>query len=492
MRAGLAQQGFEEWIRGELKRNTPWDRIATSLLTATGDVRENGATALIFAHAADPAELAGEVSRIFLGIQIQCANCHDHPTDSWKREQFHELAAFFPRTSLRPTMATPRSFEIVSLDDTLAGRVGNVTAADPLAQFRENPERTIRLLDKNGDGMLAKSEVEDAPLGRIFDRLVQLGDTNKDGLLSADEIKKLPAPMMMQGRGSREYYMPDLLNPGSRGKQVDPVFFVSLEKPGKDRGDLQRRESLASYVTSPKNAWFAKALVNRLWGEMLGEAFYTPIDDLGPQREARHPKALDALAEGFVASGHDMRWLFRTIALTDAYQRSIRAKSADGSDAAFLAAAPTRLRSDQLYSAILKALGLAEPAGPAPGMGGINPFGRGGGPRQQFAQLFAFDPSTPQDDVVGSVPQALYLMNAPQVSGQIRATGGTVLAEILQKFPNDDDALSELYLQVLAREPSGRELTICRDHVAEVKNRGEAFEDLMWSLLNSSEFLSKR
>ena len=65
------------------------------MMTATGRNDENGAVAFPLAYQAQPVEMAGEVSRIFMGVQIQCAQCHDHKTDSWKQRQFHEFAAFF-------------------------------------------------------------------------------------------------------------------------------------------------------------------------------------------------------------------------------------------------------------------------------------------------------------------------------------------------------------------------------------------------------------
>src|SRR5690606_10199024 len=101
MQARLMVGTFEQWMTDQLNRNRPWDRIAADLLTATGNVQENGATALLVAHSAEPMEVAAEASRILLGIQIQCANCHDHPTDAWKRQQFHQLAAYFPRAEFR-------------------------------------------------------------------------------------------------------------------------------------------------------------------------------------------------------------------------------------------------------------------------------------------------------------------------------------------------------------------------------------------------------
>jgi hypothetical protein len=76
-RALLSRGVFEEWMRTQLGENRGWDKIVKDLITATGDVRENGQTALIFAHQGQAEEIAAETSRIFLGIQIQCANCHD-------------------------------------------------------------------------------------------------------------------------------------------------------------------------------------------------------------------------------------------------------------------------------------------------------------------------------------------------------------------------------------------------------------------------------
>ena len=109
-------QPLDEYLVEAFKKNTPWDQVATAFITATGDVRENGATAIIMAQMGETSDITAEVSRIFLGIQIQCAQCHDHPTDRWKRTQFHELAAFFPRIGVRPKQAEVRSFEVVSVD----------------------------------------------------------------------------------------------------------------------------------------------------------------------------------------------------------------------------------------------------------------------------------------------------------------------------------------------------------------------------------------
>lgn len=480
-RSRINRPVFEEWMRQQLAGNRPWDEVATELVTATGNVQEVGQTALMFAHQGDPAEIASEVSRIFLGIQIQCANCHDHPNDSWTREQFHELAAFFPRVSVRrESQDDPRSFVVASVNDS------------PRRRDQPEPEQLFRTVDRNRDGRLVKSEAERARfIGDRFDQLLAAGDRDDDGALTLEEYRSLTQrPMNQPGRGTAEYYMPDLNDPSSRGTLVQPAFFVDESRFDAGMPDLERRESLAVAMTSSDNEWFAAAFVNRIWAEMTGVGFYMPIDDLGPLRSAQHRDVLDFLTGQFVSHEHDVKWLYRTIANTETYQREIRTLEPGSEAEAFASASPTRLRSDQVYNALTQVLGVEQSGGRFRGRGdGAN---RGNAGRAAFSELFGYDPSTPQEDIVGSIPQALYLMNSPQLNSQIRGTGDTRLGRILRDNDDDRDALAELYLRVLAREPSDRELEINAGHIAEVGNRVEAFEDIMWSLLNSSEFLSKR
>jgi len=203
MRARIANQSFVDWMTQNLSDNRSWDEIANDIVTAAGDVRENGNTALIFAQEGVAEDVAGEVSRIFLGIQMQCANCHDHPWDRWKRDQFHELTAFFPRISVRPVREDNqlRSYEIVSVDRS-------VNPQDRFRQLKENADRIFRFTDRNSDGKLTKNEAERGPLSRAFDVLLQRGDKNKDGGLSLAELKNVEFPMPMQvGRGSTEHFM---------------------------------------------------------------------------------------------------------------------------------------------------------------------------------------------------------------------------------------------------------------------------------------------
>lgn len=487
-RSRLVVPAFERWLVDQFNANRPWDEIARELITATGPVRGTGETGLIFAHTGEPEELAAEISRIFLGIQMSCANCHDHPTDSWKREDFHQLAAFLPRVSVRrEDPGNPTSFAVRSYD------------SEPRRRGGVNVDQIFRALDRNRDGQLVKTETR-GPLTDRFDDLLSRVDADKNGKLSKEEFEQgqAMANNQQQGRGELDYFMPDLNNPASRGTLTQPVFFIPEAKGPRlrqDADDMTRRHALVDYITSPSNPWFAKAFVNRTWAEMVGKGFYTPVDDMGPERLAIFEEVLDQLADGFISNQYDVKWVYRTIANTEAYQRQIRQKSADSYEPPFASAEPARLNSDQLYRSLFQVLGAPQGMSNFRGGDRLSMAARRGGldpGKIQFQQTFGVDPSTPKDEIIGNVPQGLFMMNNPLIEQLIRGTGDTKLARILRDLDDNEDALRELYLLVLAREPNSQEVAIGLKHAQQVGNRTEAFEDLMWSLLNSTEFMSRR
>jgi hypothetical protein len=446
---------LEDWLTEQFKKNKPWDEIATAMIAATGRVDENGAASLALAHEAKPVELAGEISRIFLGVQIQCAQCHDHKTDFWKREQFHEFAAFFTGVQARP-----------------------IVRAMP-------------------------------------------------GQLPIFEVK-------VQGRPL--YTMPDLANPAKQ-IPVAPKFFLASAKSDAKLPEtmdaVTRRAQGAAYITGQDNPWFARAFVNRMWYTLIGESFYDAVDDLGPERTPKAQVVIETLADNWQKGGYDIRWLLRTIMGTQAYQRKMRATTTAAGKTAFASNCPSRLRSDQIVEALSEALGLPEDLVAVPnaaanrGPGGKPSLGaqekgknkpqnvkkaaesaglastvaqgkgqgkamRLGGPRTAFNTLFGIDPSIPNDDVVGTIPQALFMMNGTMVHNRTQARPGTVLGEILSTVPDNRTALNALYLRVLSRQPNSREVESCSTYLAKVGHRIEAFEDIYWALINSTEFVSRR
>src|SRR5262245_11449256 len=229
---------FDEWWTEQLRRNRPWDEVVSALVTSSGINDEIAPVNYLTAMYGNPGEIAATTSRVFLGVQIQCAECHNAKTEPWKREQFHQFAAFFGRA-----------------------------------------------------------------------RLIQHKDVDGRG-----------TPYAIESRADGQYRMVDKKDP-TRLIAMQPRFLTG-EGLGLDSDDSERRELLAKLITDPKNRWFAKCYVNRIWTAMLGWGFYPSVTDLGAEAEpVRHKETLELLEKGWVASGYDVKWLFRTIARTEAYQR---------------------------------------------------------------------------------------------------------------------------------------------------------------------------
>jgi hypothetical protein len=225
----------------------------------------------------------------------------------------------------------------------------------------------------------------------------------------------------------------------------------------------------------------------------MGQAFVMPVDNLGPLQAPLYSDVLIGLAASFRASEHDVKALYRLVCNSQAYQRQMRVGDRPAEHVRFAGTYPTRLRGDALWDSLTAALG------PVGGPGGRFGGGLGGGPRRPiqplrslFNELFRVDPSARPEDVEGSVPQSLMLMNNQAINAQIKATGATVLARVLREFRKDGDAVEQVYLRALGRNPSAREKGLCLEHVATVGERGAAFEDILWALINSAEFRTKR
>lgn len=408
---------FKNWMQQQLSDNVSWGEIVRQMLTANGELKfdqstsENGAAYFLLSRRGNdaPTERAAEASRIFMGVQIQCAQCHDHPFDSWKRIQFHQFAAY-------------------------------------LSKVRERPIR--------------------------------------------DEDKKRIVGLRLVSVPFGEHQMEDTDNPKKK-TTVFPKFLNGDAPRGFRTNDMMRRNALAESITSKDNPYFAAAFVNRVWGELMGQSFYTPVDDLGPQREAMLPDVIARLAGSFRGSNYDIKQLYRDIMNTDAYQRKIRLGKSTEEHLLATASYPTRLRAEALFQSLEGVLGKLDNSrffqGRRP-----NPFARNFGLEGQFVKEFHFDPSTKPEEVEGSIPQALLLMNNPIINQKIEAKTGNILSYILRAYPDNRKALHIVYLRTLARHPSDSELLRCLSHVREVGNRSEAFEDILWTLINSTEFQTRR
>ncbi len=452
---------FRAWLHDALARGTPWDQLVTQLLTATGVNSEggkqkdafandghggsaggvNGAVNWTLRYQQTPQDMAGAASRTLLGVQIQCAQCHDHKTEKWTQQDFQRFAAAFTRTRLVP-------------------------------------------IDK-GKAMGEVKRVEVRDLDRAAPRFGKMGDLEAIG-------------------------------------RAKPTALDGTDLGGGDGV----RAALAKWVTSKDNPWFSRAMVNRMWGHFLGRGFADPVDDMRPSNAPAAPALLDALAADFSASGWDVKHLMRVIVGTAAY-----GESAAPLDAATAKADPeaklwerfriTPLGPDELLDSLVSATRVDAIVRDSSKLDLDQVRFR---VRQRYGFLFDVDEQTDQTDYAGTIAQALALLDGSVVGTGTRLLPGGALAEVLAQPGDDASKIQALYLRTLSRFPTAGEIARWiaflaesvgspdaaapppsragapgqPDPLARLENRAlgprediraRAWEDLLWALLNSSEFV---
>jgi hypothetical protein len=478
---------LREWLEAQFQANAPWDKMVSELLTATGqnsrggrkqDVAPgtpgemdepedaggepiNGAVNWFLKYRDAPQDLAGNASRLFLGVQIQCAQCHDHKTEKWKQDDFRKFAACFART---------RS-EVIDQGKTMGKKRAEVVEIGrPLPRFLKNPEL--------------------APLA-------------------------LAHPTALDGTD----------------------FSASADT----------RKAVAAWMTSKKNPWFAKAITNRMWGHFLGRGFVDPIDDIRDSNLTTLPGLWGQLSDDFVAHGDDLKALIRTITATEVYQLAPAPKEAPGapkpaSDEAERFWAHfhlTPLGPNELLRSILDVTSLESSLVRNARNSRANLDRIRFQLYQRYTFLFDTDEDSEETQFEGTVAQALALLNGPLVGGGTSGVPGGALDTILSAKGDDTSKVTALYLRTLSRPPSAEELAywvryVTEPHLVELPDRShapppppprepekkkngklkpgkppgqdplsrleardlnfkpdarrQAYADLFWALLNSSEF----
>ncbi len=286
--------------------------------------------------------------------------------------------------------------------------------------------------------------------------------------------------------------------PGQKD-EMKPVVLQGMDGGGGEYelglADLPRRTALAEWMVDPQNPYFARSYVNRIWARLMGRGFHEPVDDLGETGGAAIlPEVHDSLAAHFVAASFDHKSVIRLIVNTQAYQRRLAASPAED-QSPFTSAITKKLRGDEVFDSLVTAVGLPNiqpetPKATAAVRFPIPPKST----RDLVNEAFGYDPSFEDDLLVRSMKEAMFLMNNQQLQKQIdaRPESGTHLAKLLASESDNHQAAVKLYRAVLARSPNEKELSLVLGHVQKVNDRGAAFEDILWSLINSAEFTTRR
>jgi hypothetical protein len=315
-----------------------------------------------------------------------------------------------------------------------------------------------------------------------------------------EDAMKGPVGKKLAGAGG-----PDLSIPDSKTGPIKPSFIET--KAGAESG-VSRRVSYAKYVTAPENLQFAKMCVNRYWSHFFGVGIVNPVDDFSGKNKPTHPELLNEFAKDFIDHKYDLHWLIKAMTSSEAYNLTSRsaAKERDLQSEKLYALARVRaLMPEQIMRSVIEAASLEE--GPMMGMGRREMGGKGAAakgakkaPKGEMAQqllmrLTAQFRTTFEDDeggeaveFAGTIPSALMMMNSPVIANGTTARPVSGFGEMLAKHPSPEAKLRAIFLSCVSRLPSGSEASRWMSHVT--KSSGQTgYEDLMWTLLNTSEFL---
>jgi hypothetical protein len=290
------------------------------------------------------------------------------------------------------------------------------------------------------------------------------------------------------------YYASASVTTGERnpltGKTPEPKYLDGPE--AKFTPEEDPRHALVDWMARPDNPFFARTLVNRLWGHFLGRGLYHEVDDLRDTNPPSNPDLLDALARDFVKHGFDVKHVIRTILNSRVYQVSAEPTPHNQGDRQnFARYYARRMPAEVFLDAVDQATGTKT------AFSGVSTNARAVDlPHEGFGSYFLDTFDRPrrvtscecERSTGGTLAQVLLLSNSEEIENKIAAGNGRVAKLVKEKKPARE-AIEELYLAAYGRFPRPEELTRSLGHVEGQANRQQALEDVLWAILNTKEFM---
>jgi hypothetical protein len=500
---------FYEWMRARLRENLPYDQLAERILTATsreGRSQEEWleeVMALAAENARQTSDLAVyagrqtldlywqreratglpgtlQVAHAFLGLRLECAQCHRHPHDVWKQDDLLSFANFFMRVK---GAAYPDA-------KSLPTKYAEMMKKGP-NEAKQLSEKAKKLTDRLKDKGLSQAEAEKLK--------AEAADLQMQASVLTNGPKRFGTEVQHSDRSSFASVSSPL------GTQRSEKFRLLGEaEPVNVSKETDPRQLVVAWMKRPDNPYFARAIVNRIWAHYLGRGIVDPPDHLSPLNPPSHPELLDALAAGFIKNNYDLRWLHRTILASRTYQQSCRPGATARSDrrnyAYFYLRRPP---AEVLVDAVNHATGTGEtypsrlylpPDAKAVEVAGVTRAENETASLAYAFQIFGRPLRNAQvqcdceRDPNTTIVQTLYLANHPQVREKIASPQGRV-ASILKEHVDDARRVEEIFLWTVSRPPSAEDLDTCLKYLKASSPPQKGLEDLMWSLMNTREFI---
>jgi hypothetical protein len=542
-------QMWHDWLRKRIADNMPYDEIVKGMLCATSrdgrsldewmkEIKElDEALQSGFAHtysrkktldlfwqvgkAATLEQLGERTASAFLGVRLECAQCHKHPFDRWTQTDYRAYANIFGRVTVG---ASPDTYHALGITQAKGKGQPAPVKGKPKVQLPK------------GSGLLNE---------------VYVNRGGKAGRFLPDpDFVPIVKAVVINPKGKKNAILlnpPTPLAPKALGGPVIP------NEPGRDA-----REALFEWMRSPENPFFARSFVNRIWGHYFGVGVVDPVDNFSLANPPSNARLLDALAADFVARKFDIRAMERLILNSRVYQLSSTMNETNKLDRNNFAHSYVRpMMAEVVVDVLNAALGVTENFGPeAPAGSRAIEIGASRVTSPDLGFVFRIFGRPDRNvtcecerDMEPSLPQTLYLMTDPTVQNKLRATLAsrvtgpkvkgqplavyqeTRLTKLLKSGKSDAEILDELFLATLSRSPSTAEkkhfadylaAQIARpaaaDHTAKDKlveepqkkkkgqdspktNKGQpppvkvvsrreaAFIDALWALINTREFI---
>lgn len=476
-------QMWHEWLRKRVQDNMPYDQIVRNILTATSLDDMTSAEYIAFDKAVDaklapsgsgngrvatsgsgfgtiypdkktldlfwrrnqnvPVEIWSEkVAAAFMGVRLECAQCHKHPTDRWTQDEYWAFANVFAGVQ-----STNNQFSSKELK----------SAAD-----KENEARKAKFPGQGNNNNINM-------VRELFYVSTASGRRGK------------PNPTTNQSPNPRAPGGPELQH-----------------KDGKDT-----RATLADWLTARENPYFARSFVNRVWAHYFGIGLVNPVDDFSVANPPTNPRLLDALAESFVESGYDLRKLERKILLSRTYQLSYDDNDTNKFDKNNYSHAYIRpLMAEQVVDVLNAALGVEEKfTGPDEAPLGTKMVEVGSSKLSNVnlayvLRIFGRPPRTTACDceraMEPALPQALFRMTDATLLAKFTDPKGRIQS-VLRSKSKPEDQVDELFLATLTRYPTASEkaeaVTFLKSNSVDLQSKVTSLTDLLWALINTREFI---
>jgi hypothetical protein len=326
--------GWHVWLRKSLAEDKPWDTLVTEMLTSNGHCSSDPAVGYYLRDRNMQLDNFSNTMQVFLGRQIGCAQCHDHPFDDWSQFEYYQMAAFGGGIEYKSKDAQDVIRKTVQ-------SLSNKTGKEPAASFAPKPGKNNKQ-DANKARQLEKQKRnEQQRLSRTVGKQLNplFKDFNKNAILEEPgSMLKLPEDYKYRDGKPGEVIQPETLF----GEKVSNVA------PGK------RRDAFAGWLTSRDNPYFTKVIANRLWDRVFGHGLVDPLDDWKEDSTSAHPEVLAYLETTMKGANYDLRQFLRILYRTRLFQRACLEEEPDmGLPLAFRGPVLTRMSAEQLHDSFI-------------------------------------------------------------------------------------------------------------------------------------------